>query len=393
MDFSYVDKLLKHFTEIGPCGCALSVSHHGKVIHEQYIGRERLNEETPIQPSTMFRMYSCSKVITITAAMILYERGLLLLDDPVENYLPCYKNALYYDYNGSDFTQVYPSPQKLTIRHLMTMTAGIPYGGANNLTQSNIASIGAAFPPHPMTLQEFVQEKLSKVPLAFIPGSHWNYGYGIDVLGAIIEVISQKTLFEFMKEELFEPLDMPNTVFHLREEHWGRLAGIYTRQSGQLVADTAFDYAMHKDYLFESGGGGLVSTLEDMTHFAAMLSMGGTYQQRKVLSPRTVRLIGSNHLRGVAMEDFQKVQRCVWPNMLGYGYGLGVRVMVDPATGGSNGTVGEFGWSGSAGTWSLIDPENELAIVYLQQLMPASANLQTYCHPRLRNAVYSQLDI
>ena len=108
--------------------------------------------------------------------MILYERGLLLLDDPVENYLPCYKNALYYDYNGSDFTQVYPSPQKLTIRHLMTMTAGIPYGGANNLTQSNIASIGAAFPPHPMTLQEFVQEKLSKVPLAFIPGSHWNYG-------------------------------------------------------------------------------------------------------------------------------------------------------------------------------------------------------------------------
>lgn len=196
-----------------------------------------------------------------------------------------------------------------------------------------------------------------------------------------------------MKEELFEPLDMPNTVFHLREEHWGRLAGIYTRQSGQLVADTAFDYAMHKDYLFESGGGGLVSTLEDMTHFAAMLSMGGTYQQRKVLSPRTVRLIGSNHLRGVAMEDFQKVQRCVWPNMLGYGYGLGVRVMVDPATGGSNGTVGEFGWSGSAGTWSLIDPENELAIVYLQQLMPASANLQTYCHPRLRNAVYSQLDI
>ena len=393
MDFTYVEKLLQHFTEIGPCGCALSVSHRGETVFERYTGRARRDEDMPVGPSTLFRMYSCSKVVTVAAAMILYERGQLLLDDPVGQYLPCYRDVSYYDYNGSDFTTTCPSPERLTIRHLMTMTAGIPYGGANNRTQAEIGAVGAAFPAEAVSLQTFVKDRLSRVPLAFVPGSRWNYGYGIDVLGAVIEVISGKTLSAFMKEEIFEPLTMGHTTFRLSDDQRKNLAGIYTRKNGKLIEDPAFDFTLREDYPYESGGGGLVSNLEDMTRFAAMLSMGGTYKGQRILGPRSVRLMGTNQLQGAPLEDFKKVQKQVWPNMLGYGYGLGVRVMLDLAAGGSNGACGEFGWSGSGGTWSLVDPKNQLAVVYLQQLLPASDNLQTYCHPRLRNAVYSQLDL
>ena len=385
--------LMKHFVEdLGVPGCGLSVSQHGEVLFKHFEGLADKENNVPFAADTVFRAYSCSKPITVAAAMILLERGKLLLTDPVEKYLPYFKDMKYYDYNGACSTHVVPCKNKMTVRDLMTMTNGLPYGGKNNLTEQDVMDLGAVTPNHPMALQEFC-EQLAKVPLCLDPGTRWMYGYGCDVMGAVIEVASGKPLGQFMHDEIFAPLGMNTTGFFFSEAiKREKMAAIYIRQDdGNLVRDYEHDGKYEPEALFESGGGGLLSTLDDMTKFSQMMANGGELNGVKILSRKAIDLIRADHLTPAQRADYDKVSQTVWPNMLGYSFGLSCRTMVDRATGGILSSLGEFAWSGAAGTWALIDPETGISAEYAHQIMPSERNLQDYCHPRLRNTIYGAL--
>lgn len=384
--------LMRQFIDQGIPGCSLSISHHGEVVFEHSEGYADVEAKKEFRADTLFRAFSCTKPITVAAAMILLERGKILLTDPIERYLPCFANMRYYAYNGAASTQILPCRNSITIRDLMRMTSGIPYGGRNNLSEQDIACFGSSCPETPsVSTQEFVRQ-IATVPLAFEPGTHWMYGFGIDVLGAIIEVVSGKRFGEFLQNEIFAPLGMKDTGFKLREEDRPRLAAMYEKgEDGTLTRIDGRDFAYAPEYSFESGGGGLLSTIHDMTRFSQMMAMGGELDGNRILSSRTIDLIRMDHLSGQQRLDYDEVSKRIWPNMLGYSFGLGCRTLVDPATGGSNSSIGEFAWSGAAGSYALIDPELQISAEYTHQLWPSDRNMQGYCHPRLRNAIYAAL--
>lgn len=390
--FDGLISLLKHFVSVGPPGCGLTVSQEGKMIFEHYEGLADRENNRPMDKNTVYRVFSCTKPITIAAAMKLFERGKFLLDDSVETYLPYFANLKYYHYEGSNTTQVLPCKHLLTIKHLMTMTSGIPYGGENNLTQRDILQFADSFPKENLDLQELAR-RLSEVPLAFEPGTHYMYGFGMDLLGAVVEAIADKSFGEFLQDEIFTPLGMQNTAFTFKNDQMRQnLAALYDVQDdGSLKRNDGLDCRHEPGVRFESGGGGLLSTIGDMSRFSSMMAMGGTLDGVRILSPRTVNLIRMDHLKGQAKADFIEVTERTWPNMVGYSFGLCCRTLVNPADAGSPSSLGEFAWSGAAGTWSLIDPDLRLSAQYAQQLFPSERNMQAYCHPRLRNAIYASV--
>jgi len=384
--------LLQHFVnEKGVPGCGVSISQHGEELFRHFEGVADKENAVPFSSDTIYRAYSCTKPITVAAALILLERGKLLLTDPVEKYLPCFKDLKYYDYNGACTTRIVPCRNVLRVRNLMNMTSGIAYGGMNNLTEQGVAAIEAVIPATPKSLLDFMED-LAKVPLCFDPGTHWMYGYGCDVLGAVIEVAAGKPFGQFLKDEIFDPLGMKNTAFFLNEETRSKLAALYLRsEDGSIVRSTDPEIKYEASSLFESGGGGLLTNIDDMRRFSSMMAMGGELNGVKILSRKSIDLMRADHLTPAQRADYDKVSEMVWPNMLGYSFGLCCRTMVDRATGGILSSLGEFAWSGAAGTWALIDPELEISAEYVHQIMPSDLNMQDYCHPRLRNVIYGAL--
>ncbi|MGM7724228.1 serine hydrolase domain-containing protein [Metabacillus sp. Hm71] len=383
-----LNQLLKSFVEKGPAGCALSVTHHGKTIVEDFVGLADIETQKSIAPDTIYRIYSMTKVVTCTAALMLYEKGLFLLNDPLEEYLPEFKNPHVYRENEKGDIVTVPASRSITVKDLFTMTSGITYPGESNETERQVAKA-----MHAMQQQEDDGKKmtargmskaLASIPLAFDPGTRWHYGLNHDVLGAFIEVLSGKSFGQFLHDEIFEPLSMKDTFFRIPSDKKHRLCSVYNRnEEGLLTKNTAMDAHIQQDAAFESGGGGLLSTLGDYSTFAHMLANGGELNGERIIGSRTIKLMASNHLTEENAKNYS------WNYLGGYGYGLGVRVMVNPALGGANSSIGEFGWSGLLGTWVLIDPKEKLSAVYMQQMMP---NFEAYHQPRLRSVIYGGLE-
>jgi CubicO group peptidase (beta-lactamase class C family) len=261
------------------------------------------------------------------------------------------------------------------------MTSGITASGSSNETERQTREAfgnGSA----DMDMRTFTKT-LSAIPLAFEPGAHWNYGLSHDVLGALVEVLSGQTFGQFLQQEIFEPLGMKDTFFRLPDEKKARLCKMYDRAAdGTLTTvTTPLDSRYVEGSLFESGGGGLLSTTADYIRFAQALVRGGELDGARLLGRKTIELMAANHLNEQQLQDFSQP-----PQRKGYGYGLGVRTLIDPAAGGMNASVGEFGWSGLAGSWMMVDPQEQLTVVYMQQLLPSRA---AFIHPRLRNVIYS----
>lgn len=390
MAFNDIKLLLNHFVEdMKIPGCALEITHKGDVVFEHYAGLADVETKRPIDKNTVYRIYSDTKVVTAVAAMILLERGKFLLNDPIEKYLPEFSNPHYYRYEGTNVALKRPAVRSIQIVDLMRMTAGLPYGGEQNLTQCGFKNIGSTFPNEPMLLRDYIK-KIAEVPLAFSPGEHWNYGFGMDVMGAIIEVLSGKPLNQFFEDEIFEPLGMKNTGFFFKNDMQENLTVQYELIDGKPTP-YGTDHWYTGEYKCLMGGSGLLSTVEDMSTFASMLSMGGSLKGVRILSPKTVDLMRANHLEPHQLKEFQRVHTLTWTNMVGYGFGLGCRTLIDIAKSGANGSIGEFGWSGAAGTFMLIDPKEQIAAYYAEQIMPFERNLQDYVHPRVRNAIYGAL--
>jgi len=375
--------LLKRFMEQGgPAGCACTVMRRGEVVYRENFGYANIEKNIPIGPDTLYRIYSMTKVITCTAALMLYERGLYQLNDPLDEYLPEFKNPQVYRQDGSGSLTVSPAASPIRIKDLFTMTSGLTYDGDGSETERKTALIYRNAPAT-MNVRE-LSKALAEVPLAFDPGTRWRYGLSHDILGALVEVLSGQSFGEFLKKEIFEPLGMKDTAFRIREDERDRLSVLYDcAADGTLTPNTRLDAQFQPDCRFESGGGGLISTMDDYVRFAQALVQGGELNGVRLLSPKTVQLMSTNHLTPQQLNDFS------WDHLSGYGYGLGVRVMIDPAAGGINGTIGEYGWAGMAGSWLLIDPREQLTVVYMQQMLPSR---EAFIANRIRNVVYGALE-
>jgi CubicO group peptidase (beta-lactamase class C family) len=379
--------LLRSFVEKGPAGCACAVTYKGERVFEDYVGYSDLETRTAISPETIYRIYSNTKVITCVAALILFERGLFLLDDPLEEYLPEFKNPQVYRQSNQGEMIISPAKSSITIKDLFTMTSGLTYEGELTETERQVKNAMETFKENEIFGNKMDLRKLSKalasIPLAFDPGAQWKYGFSHDVLAALIEVVSGKTFGEFLNDEIFQPLGMMDTFFKIPKNKRDRLSSLYNRdEDGTLTKNINMDSQYQPGTHFESGGAGMLSTLGDYSRFAQMLANGGELDGARILGRKTIELMSSNNLSPDVIHSYN------WTHLRGYGYGLGVRVMVNPTLSGSNSSVGEFGWSGLAGTWVMIDPKENLSAVYMQQMFP---HFEAIHHPRLRSVIYGAL--
>lgn len=345
-------------------GNALLVCQDGRELYRHYTGSS--------EKDTLYRIYSMTKPVTVTCAMQLWEKGLLGLDDPLYKYMPAFQQMTVWDKKTK--TAV-PAKKPVLIRDLICMTAGFTYGGdeegAPRLTNEKRGALEEKYPDEAYTTQQFISA-LADVPLAFEPGTHWNYSLCHDVLGALIEVISGQTLGEYMREHIFAPLHMEDTFFRCPDEKRSRLA--------QLDKSKAADMKFGQQARYESGGGGLLSTLDDYMTFALTLTRGGISEDgTRILKNETIDLIRQDHLTPEQKKDFN------WDYLHGYSYGLGMRTLVSPGTDGIPGSLHEFGWCGVLGTWVLMDPERHLTAVYMHQRYP---NLEKYVQLSLRPLIY-----
>ena len=340
-------------------GISLLVLQDGRELCHVREGYADLAAGTPLRRDSLFRLYSQTKPVTAAAAMILADRGVIDLMDPVDRYLPGFRNPRIVDADG----KVRPP----WIVELLGMTSGLCYPDADPAgqyaarvfeeNQRQISGGGG------MGTVEFCN-RLGEQPLAFEPGTRWRYGTSADVLGAVIEKASGKRFGEFLKEELFEPLGMADTDFWVPEEKRDRLVTCYRRVPGGLEVFDSLHLAVgryDRPPAFESGGAGLVSTLDDYAAFAGMLMNGGTAKGRRILSGAAVRFMTSPQLT-------EGVRRDMWDSLGGYNYSCLVRVCDCPGRAALFTDRNEYGWDGWLGTYFANLPDRMITFLLAQNV-------------------------
>lgn len=380
-NFNDLDALLKQFAENGPAGCACAVAKEGKILYQGYFGYADLEEKRPVTEDTVFRLFSMTKVIICTAALMLFERGKFLLNEPVYEYIPEYRHTKVFVQNPDGSTDVRDAKNPMLIKHAFTMAVGLPYPGDFSPTAREMARVRSELEKKYGRYDIVTEAKaMASVPVAFDPGTHWLYGYGHDIVAALIQIISGKTVGRFLQEEIFEPLEMKDTGYRYRDGIKERMASLYSKtESGELVKIPSFLDCYHEpDAIYEAGGAGLYSTVTDYLKFSQMLANDGIYNGKRIIGRKTIDLMRTNHLNEIQLKDFYTSY------LAGYGYGLGVRTMMNTAEGHSNGSLGEFGWTGMLGTYVSIDPKERLSVVYMHQMLP---NMEEYHHLRIRAVV------
>jgi CubicO group peptidase (beta-lactamase class C family) len=332
-----------------------------------------------------------TKPITSVAAMMLYEQGCFELTDPISRWLPEFAEPHVYVGGSATKAVTVPATEPIRVWHLMTHTAGLTYGFHRvHVTDEIYRNAGFDLSvPRELDLAGCVRA-WAGLPLAFQPGSEWLYSIATDVLGRLVEVWSGQTLDAFMREQIFDPLDMSDTGFSVPAEDHSRLAALYAIAPGlpEKVRYDDLGEPFKRPPRWQSGGAGLVSTSRDYSRFAAMVLGRGALEGARLLSPRTVRYMTRNHLPGGA-----DLATCGWPLFAetrydGVGFGLGFAVTDDPVTTKVLSSVGEAYWGGMASTAFWVDPTEDLAVVFMTQLLPSS----TYpIRPQLRQLVYQSL--
>ena len=387
MNFSYMKEFMDRLTAWRIPGNSISVCVDNKEVFSYQSGYADVENKIPMTQDKLFNIYSCSKVATVTAAMQLFERGYFLLDDPLYDFIPEYKEMYIKNENGENVKAKNP----ITLRHLFAMTSGLDYNIENTSMEKSIKITDGKMD----TLT--VIKCLAEEPLCFEPGSRWCYGMSHDVLAAVVEVISGKKFSEYVKENIFEPLEMKESFYH-NEKIQGKMAEQYRYVNAKEVdlvkLQTAADnrnegHTVHEDksvrFVFgseyDSGGAGITTSVSDYSKFVSALANGGVgMNSEQIISKSTIDLIRTNQLNERLLNYFS------WPHLAGYGYGLGVRTLIDKAKGGSCGNLGEFGWGGAAGATVLVDPDLKLSMFYAHHMLNPQ---EEYYQPRVRNVLYS----
>ncbi len=361
-------------------GTVLLIARHGKVAYFENLGFLDPQAKTPMPKDAIFRIYSMSKPITTVAAMILFEEGKITLDEPVGKYIAALAKpqvAANNTVGGSGELQLVPANRPPSIQDLMRHTAGLTYGFFGETPVKKLYVQAKLFDGDPDNA-EFV-ERLAKLPLAYQPGTTWDYSHATDVLGRLVEVVSGKSLFAFEKERILDPLGMADTSFYVSDEaKQGRIAEPFADDRSFGVDTSMNDPRLSRKW--ESGGGGMVSTAIDYARFLQMLLDGGTLDGKRILGPRTVAYMTADHL-GTAVPG---------PYYLpgpGYGFGLGFAVRRDIGVAPANSSPGEYNWGGAGGTAFWVDPREDMFVVFMMQ----SPRQRVHYRPLLRDMIYAAI--
>ena len=386
---SRIDGHFARYVETGRlAGWTAVVTRRGRVVHLTHHGLADVEAGRPVGDDTLWRIYSMTKPVTSVAALMLYERGLLALTDPVARYLPEFADLRVYRGGAAANPATTPAAEPVRVWHLLTHTAGLTYGFHHaHPVDEAYRSRGFEFGvPAGMDLAAACAA-WAQLPLVHQPGAEWNYSVATDVLGRVVEVASGQSLDAFLDEHVLGPLGMGDTAFHTTDAD--RLAALYVpKPGGGIARHDRMGGAALREPTFLSGGGGLVSSAADYHRFTQMLARGGELDGQRLLGPRTVAYATRNHLPGGA--DLQQVGRPIFAesDFRGVGFGLGFSVVVDPAAGKSLASPGEYAWGGLASTAFYVDPVEEITAMFFTQLMPSS----TYpIRPQLRTLVTQAL--
>ena len=373
---SRLDDFLHRLTSSGKIpGWSMAVRRRSVLAYTSTGGCRDLAAGLPVEPGTLFRIYSMTKPVTAVAAMMLYERGDVELSDPVARFIPSFGRMRVFT-SGSDLQPVTePARRQITLRHLLTHTAGLTYGFHRaHPVDALYRQAGHDIEAPPGCSLAQACETWAGLPLLFHPGTEWNYSVATDVLGRIVEIVSGQSLGDFCAAQIFGPLGMPDTAFSVPERDLPRLAQLYrVTPSGGLTPDGELGATVTQASRGHFGGGGLVSTTADYMRFAAMLVNRGALDGVRILGPQTVGLMLGNHLPGGPdLQSFGRPMNAESP-LAGVGQGLGLSVVLDPVRAGYPSSPGEAGWGGAASTVFWADPALALLVVFMTQVLPSAA--------------------
>ncbi len=391
MNFTPLKDFMDRLTAWRMPGNSICVYYKNQEVFRYSSGYADVETKEPMTEDKYINIYSCSKPSTVVGALQLFEKGYFLLDDPLYEYLPEYKEMYIKKENG----EIIKAKNAITMRNLFTMSAGLTYNinsdgikKAREITNGKMDTVTVA-------------KCIASDPLIFEPGTRWGYSLAHDVLGAVIEVISGKRLSEYMKDNVFEPCGISKVSYSLTADIEKNMATQYkynmsddadivsaqkgVKQAGEGgLVKLPPQRTLHIGPEHESGGGGIITTVKEYAKFAnALANSGRTKNGEQILSKGTIELLRTNQLSEIQLKDFN------WPQLKGYGYGLGVRTLIDKAQGGSVGPLGEFGWGGAAGATILVDPDNEFSLFYAHHMLNPH---EEFYQPRLRNVAYMCLN-
>ena len=350
-------------------GAILLIQQHGKPVYDKNFGVRDVATELSMSADTIFRLYSMSKPVTSVAAMMLVEDGKLRLDDPVAKFIPAFADMKVgvekKDEAGKVTLALEPLKRAITIEDLLRHTSGIPYGFYGDSPVRKLYADADLFNAD-LTNAELAN-RIAKLPLAEQPGTLWDYGHSTDVLGRVIEIISGKTLFQFEKERLLDPLGMTDTAFYVADEAKRSRIAEPMPNDQSISPSTPLSDPM-KPRKAESGGAGMVGTIGDYVRFAQMLLNGGTFAGRRYLKPETIALMASDHTSGIARDG-----RYYPGETSGFGLGFAVRTSVPPNT---SWPTGEYRWDGVGGTFFFIDPADDMFGIFMVQTPSERGRIQ-----------------
>ena len=361
-------------------GAVVLVQQHGSPVYLRSFGFQDVTTRAPMTPDTIFALHSMTKPITCLAATMLIDEGRLAPSDPVSKYIPAFAGVKVgiasRASDGEGVLELVQPERPVTVEDLLRQTSGITYDYIGGELIEEAYRDAHIFDGH-FDNKEFA-ERIAHLPLARQPGTLWRYGHSTDVVGRIIEIVSGKSLYQFMKVRIFDPLGMASTKFVLSPAEWTRMAEPLPNDSILRLAEK--ERRDHPEW--ESGGGGLVSTIRDYGRFAQMLLNGGTLDGRRYLSPAAFKLMTSDHIgpgSGVGRDYFY------FPgDGFGYGYGIGVRTDPGNAKPPPPGSIGELKWDSGSGTYFGIDPKLDMLYIMMEQSHPERGRIT----PAFKRLVY-----
>lgn len=389
IDFTPLKEFMDSLTDWIIPGNSINVYYKNEPVFCYSSGYSDIEKKDPMRDDMFLNIYSCSKVATVVSALTLVEKGLISLDTPLYDIIPEYRYMNVLQENG-DFKK---AEKIITIENLFTMTAGLTYRfdscgikKAQSLTNGKMDTVTVA-------------RCIADDPLIFEPGTMWNYSFCHDVLAAVCEIVSGKRFSLFVRENVFLPCGIENAEFHHNEAVLFNMATQYKYEisenidavsaqrgesagkHGELTKVSYKNLSFTLGPLYDSGGAGIITTVKDFAKLAnALANFGVAKTGERILKKETVESLRTNRLSKSQLKGFN------WPQLSGYGYGLGVRTLIDKEKSNSNGPIGEFGWGGAAGATVLVDAENELSFFYAHHMLNPQ---EEYYQPRLRNALYS----
>lgn len=391
MNFINLKRFMDEMAAERTPGNAIEVYLGGEKVFQYVSGYSDLENQMPLSGEEMYNIYSCSKITTVTAATQLLERGEILLGDPLYEYIPEFRTMYVKEADGS----VREAKNPITVNHLFTMTAGFTYNmETEGFKRARERTSGV------MDTVETIR-CLAQDPLAFEPGTHWRYSICHDVLAALVSVVSGLKFRDYVKKNIFEPLEMTQSFYHHTPQVMAKMAEQYSFVSEENenfdVVETQKSGNAKKGYFkhiekgtrfhlgeeYDSGGAGIITTVSDYGKLmAALAGFGRGSNGECILSPYSVELMCTNRLNEKLLDDFN------WTQFAGCGYGLGVRTHMDRVKSGNLSNLGEFGWGGAAGSAAFCDPTIGLGVFYAQHTLNPR---EEWYQPRLRNVVYSCL--